>query len=201
MTKTWNPSHIKEYHTDAYIVTSNWELEFDDSLGVAKWIPTAPFQPAIVEIKSDHLPDDYFDASSMIVISDHLKQLLEDFKVHAEYLPIQVTYKGEKNNRHKFYCCNILKAVDCLDLKQGEYTFHQKAGFIDHIDKIKKLAIDENKAAPYHLFRIAKGAEYIVCVSDALADKIEQLQLTGSIFVKPEDWTFCKQMDNSRGNN
>jgi len=117
--------------------------------------------------------------------------VLVEFEVLAEFLPFHVIYNGLEYTDRKFYFCNILDIVECLDLKRGEYTFHHKAGFTDHVDKIKKLAIDEEKVAPYHLFRIAKGAEYIVCVSDALANAIEQNDLTGSVFVKPEDWTFC----------
>lgn len=90
-----------------------------------------------------------------------------------------------------FFCCNILDAVECLDFDRGEYTFWQKAGFSDHVDSIKKLAIDEDKVVGYNLFRIAKGAEHIICVSDALANRIENGGFLGIKFVPPEEWNPC----------
>ncbi|MBN9121749.1 MAG: hypothetical protein J0I06_21855, partial [Planctomycetes bacterium] len=86
--------------------------------------------------------------------------------------------------------CNILDVVECLDHDRGEYTYWEKTGFTDHVDAIKRLAIDEEKAAGHDLFRIAKGGEYIVCASDRVADRIAERELTGVRFVEPCDWQF-----------
>jgi predicted transcriptional regulator len=38
--------------------------------------------------------------------------------------------------------------------------------------------------------RIGKAVEYIVCVSDGLASKIQERKLTGARLITPEDWRF-----------
>lgn len=143
MTKIWRQSQAEEVRTEAFIADSDWVADFDHALGVSRWRAGDSSSPATVEIESEHPPDDYFDALDMFVVSDRLKTVLENFDVHAEYLPIRVIYMGNEYKDEAFYCCNILDAVECFDFERGECTFHQAAGFTDHIDKIKKLAIPD----------------------------------------------------------
>jgi hypothetical protein len=143
-----------------------------------------------LEILSNNPPADYFDVGTLFVASEHLKAVLDEFKVHAEFLPLHIIYDGKEYTERNFYFCNILDCVECLDFTRGKYTFWKKPGFTDEVDKIKNLAIDEKKASGHNLFRIAKGAEYIVCASDRLAGRIEDLKFTGMRFVEPKDWRF-----------
>lgn len=194
MTQIWNHSQDDETRTEGQIdwARTDWESDFDESLGVSRWSKGESLDPAtIVLIDPDHPPDDYLWASGMFVVSDRLKEVLEQFSVHAEFLDVRILFGREEYTDQKFYCCNILDAVDCFDHNRGECTFHDSDGFTDHIDKIKKLAIDEEKASSYHLFCIAKGGEYIICASDALADAIRVAGLTGIMFVGPDAWPIC----------
>lgn len=133
---------------------------------------------------------DYFTCGALLMVSDALKAVLEEFRVSAQYISFGILVDGKPSDR-AFFCCNILDTIECLDFDRGEYTFWQKAGFSDHVDRIKKLAIDENKVVGYHLFRIAKGAEYLICVSDILANRIAEAGFCGIRFVSPEEWSFC----------
>ena len=133
---------------------------------------------------------DYFTCGTLLMVSDALKMVLEEFRVNAQYISFGILVDGKPSDR-AFFCCNILDTVECLDFDRGEYTFWQKAGFSDRVDSIKKLAIDENKVVGYHLFRIAKGAEYIICLSDSLAKRIENGGFLGIMFIPPEEWSFC----------
>lgn len=193
-TLIWKHSQEDETRTEGIVDRehTDWISYFDEKLGVPRRAMGDSQKPATIElIEPDHPPDDYLWASGMFVVSNSLRKLLEQFSVHAEFLEVRILVGGEEYTDQRFYCCNILDAVDCFDHDRGECTFHGSEGFTDHIDKIKRLAIDEEKASSHHLFCIAKGGEYIICASDALADAIRAAGLTGMTFVAPDVWTAC----------
>jgi hypothetical protein len=194
MTMVWKHSQEDKSRTEGVIDRKNtdWISYHDETLGVSRRAMGDSLKPATIElIEPDHPPDDYLWASGMFVVSDRLKQLMEQFSVHAEFLDVRILIAGAEYTDQKFYCCNILDAVDCFDHNRGECTFHESEGFTDHIDKIAKLAIDETKASSYHLFVIAKGGEYITCASNSLVDAIQASGVTGIMFVEPEAWPVC----------
>lgn len=131
---------------------------------------------------------DYFTCGTMLMVSEPLKALLEEFTLNVQYIPFDIIPEGKEVPDRVFYYCRILDVVECFDFDRGEYTFFQKEGFYDRVDQIKKLVIDEKKADGYHLFRIAKGGERFICVSDALANRIEEGGFRGIKFVPPEEW-------------
>lgn len=143
-----------------------------------------------LEVYSEHPPDDYFEPGTVFTVSDPLKRALEKFEVRAEFFPIRVVYEGRDSTDRAFFFCNILDRVDCLDLKRGDYTFWTRPGFTDRVDAIEQLALDECKAAGHDLFRIGTGAEYVVCVSDRVADCIVAERYTGVRLIEPSDWSF-----------
>jgi hypothetical protein len=177
-----------EEYTNARIVSEEW---FDAGISVFDCMPVrGRFPDTALEITSSHAPSDFFEPGTIFTVSDRLKSLLEEFNVHAEFFPIRVIYEGKEYTERTFYFCNILDCIDGFDLARGDYTFWENPGFIDRVDKIKNLAIDEAKAAGHDLFRLTKGGEYIVCASDRVANRIVERQLTGLRMVKPEDWRF-----------
>jgi hypothetical protein len=188
MTKIWCESLDEREYTEARIVSEGW---FDYALSLPPGKPApGPFPDTTLEILSDHPPPDFFQRGTLFTVSDRLKSVLEEFRVPAEYFPLRIVYGTEEYTERTFYFCNIVDCLECFDLARGKYTFWKKPGFTDRVDKIRKLAIDEEKAAGHDLFRIAKGGEYIVCVSDRVASKIVDRHLTGVRFIEPEDWRF-----------
>jgi hypothetical protein len=149
-----------------------------------------PFPETTVDVCTDPSPSDFFEPGTLFLVSDRLKALLEGFDVRAEFFQVQVLHQGRQCTGRAYYYCNILDLVECLDLELGEYTFLKKPGFTDHVDAINKLVIDEARAAGHDLFRIGKGAEYIACVSDRVAAKIQECQFNGMRLVDPADWYF-----------
>lgn len=185
----WRNSQIAADRTLAYIVSSDWSSVYKTSLRLSKDAVVNSSGVGDVEVKSQPPLADYFSANGLFIVSERLKLVFEDFAVHAEFLQLRlVNRRGIALANQGFYCCNILDAVDCFDHSRGECTFHETPGFADHIDKIKKMAIDEEKAAPYHLFRLAKGGEHLVFTSNPLAEEIAKRGLTGMRFIPPEDW-------------
>ncbi len=107
---------------------------------------------------------------------------LKDFNVNAEFFPLRVTYQGKVYSDRPFFFMNILDLADVFDHVRGEYTYWEDPEYADRVDKIKTLAIDEKKATPYPVFRIAKGGEYIIGVSDEVARRLVSTPFTGSRF-------------------
>ena len=174
-------------------LTKAENLSMDDLDEADIWpIDIEPFAdrwPTVsLKITTKKAPDDYFQVGSIEVVSDQIKTTMETFNVKVEFLPIQVFYKGKLYSNKSYFFCHILDQVDCFDHEQGRCTFHEAPGFKDRIDEIEKLAIDEQKAEGHHLFRLAKGAEYIICMSDELAKQIQASKATGARFIAPEDW-------------
>lgn len=177
--------------SDGYTEADN--LSIDDSAFwlLMRCVPLSTVFPATtVAIRSKGLPRDYFEVGSMIVVSQRLKQTLESFKVNAEFFKIDIHTAGDVVVSDDYYCCNILDCVDCFDYSRGKCGFHTKPGYSDRIDGIQQLAIDETVAASHLLFRIAKGAEYIVCVNDQLADSLAKRGFTGCKCIFPQEWYF-----------
>jgi hypothetical protein len=188
MTRVWCQSLDEKEYTEARIASEEW---FDYALSIPQGKP-APgrFPDTTLEIRTAPPPADFFQPGTMFTVSDRLKSVLEAFDVQAEFFSLRVLYRGREYTKRSFYFCNILDHVDCLDLAGGKYTFWKKPGFTDRVDKIRKLAIDEGKAAGHDLFRIANGGEYIVCVSDRAASRIVESQFTGVRLIEPQDWRF-----------
>ena len=185
MTKIWGRS--EDEYTEAQNLDIEEHLEF--FLGVKCCESMAGrFPEQRFEILSDSPPHDNFYSGDDFVVSEKLKTAMEEFNAFAEFFPVRIIYNGKDYTECRFFVCNILDCVDCFDHTRGKATFSKTRGFTDRIDKIKKLAIDEEKAAGHALFRIAKGGEYIECVSDDLAARIEELRLTGMKFVDPDQW-------------
>jgi hypothetical protein len=190
MTKIW----LQSPDSDQYTETLNLDLKdhAEAYLGVKPCgaMTGIFFSNTRLEILSDHPPTDFFEPGAMFTVSDRLKVELEGFGVHAEFFPLRIICDGRDYTERAFYFCNILDCVECFDFDRGKCTFWKKPGFTDRIKKIKKLAIDEKKAEGHDLFRVAKGGEYIVCTSDRVAARIEELKLTGMRFIEPKDWQF-----------
>lgn len=160
-----------------------WKLLTCESL-------SAIFPETTIAIRSESPPTDYFEVGSMIVVSQRLKRLFESFQAKVELFNLNIQSDREDFAGVEYYCCNILDCVDCIDYKRSKLTFHTKPGFTDRIDGIQELAIDEAIAASHVIFRIAKGAEYIVCVNELLADSLTQGGFSGCKCIAPEEWYF-----------
>ncbi|WP_254510900.1 imm11 family protein [Anatilimnocola floriformis] len=185
MTKLWSLS------TDAtlvgYMIAEDWAFIFDESVRLSKWVVDRRSRAGRVEIRSRRLPPDWFCPSGMFVVSQRLKTLLEEWKVLAEFIEIQlVNSKKRPITSDGFFLCNILDAVDCFDFTRGKSTLYDSP--VKRIDRLKKLVIDEKKAASHNLFRLATGVEALAFASDGLADAIIQRGMTGMRFIRPEDW-------------
>ena len=177
--------------SDGYTQADNLSIDDDAFWNLLTCKSLKPgFPETTIAIRSESPPTDYFEVGSMIVVSQRLKQLLENVQAKAEFFKLNVQSDREDFAGIEYYCCNVLECVDCIDYSRSKLTFHTKPGFTDRIDGIQELAIDEAIAAPHVLFRIAKGAEYIVCVNADLANSLTQGGFSGCKCIAPEEWYF-----------
>jgi hypothetical protein len=188
MAMVWCRSADEREYTEARIASEAW---FQYGHNVFACEPARrPFPGITLELRWRHPPADFFEPGTLFTVSDRLKAVLEGAGARAEFLPVRVTRRGKEVAGRSFYFCNVLDLVDCFDLDRGEYTFETKPGFTDVVRQVRRLVIDEQKAAGHDLFRIARGGECIVCTSDRVAAAITDAKLTGVRMVRPEDWKF-----------
>jgi hypothetical protein len=187
MTKIWRQSYDPAHYTEA----DNLSLDADPGayMDIMSCRPmTGAFPNTSLRIRSRHPPNDYFDVGGIFVVSERLKSVLEQFELRAEFFSLRIIFKKREYTNPEFFFCNILDEVDCLDFNKGKYVFSKKPGFADYVLTIKKLVVDNEKVASHDLFRVAKCAPNIICVSNKLANSIEELSLTGMRFIDPKDW-------------
>jgi len=101
----------------------------------------------------------------------------------AEYLPVTVMQHGKEIETPRYYCCNLLDAVDCFDFENGEAERYP-SGDIKHL---KVFQIDEGKARGHHLFRLGEAYENVL-ISDELAARIQKDGIKGMKFLTLESW-------------
>lgn len=144
-----------------------------------------------VEVISLFRPTDYIKAEPLDLVSQELKAVLEEHGANAAFYPVQMIYRRRPYTERHFYACHILDHLDCYDYERGEYTFHEKPGFTDHVDEVRVLAVDEQKAAGHPLFRLGKGGERYILTSAELGTAIEAKRFTGLYFLDLPSDQIC----------
>ena len=89
--------------------------------------------------------------------------------------------------RHTDYkAFNIVGAVAAADMEKSVLMGTPDSGMID-ID-FESLTIDEKKAAPFKLFRLAQSVSAII-VSEGVKNEVERRGVPGMDFYDPPDWS------------
>ena len=133
-------------------------------------------------------PSDYVHQYPFDLVSEDLKDVLVEYGANAEFYPVELIYRRRPYTERRYFACHIREHLDCYDKIHGEYTFCEKSGFTDHVDEVRVLAVDEQKAAGHALFRLSKGGNFYILVSDELADAIVAKEFTGLYFLNlPSD--------------
>jgi len=83
--------------------TPGWEHSFDKELRVSRWHNNEG-HPAVITLEPDAIPYDWIEAYGMFLVSDRLRQLFDEFKVSAEYLPVTVMQHGNDIEKPQYFC-------------------------------------------------------------------------------------------------
>ena len=91
---------------------------------------------------------------------------------------------GKKHKNYKAF--NIVGVVAAADMEKSVLMGTSNSKMID-VD-FESLAIDEKKAAPFLMFRLAESVSAII-ISEAVKDEIERRNIPGMDFYEPADWS------------
>lgn len=85
-----------------------------------------------------------------------------------------------------FKAFNVVGVIAAADMAKSERMATTDSQMID-VD-FRSLAIDEKKAAPFRLFRLAESVNAII-VDDVVKAEVERRGIPGMVFYEPEDWS------------
>jgi hypothetical protein len=91
---------------------------------------------------------------------------------------------GKEYRNYKAF--NIVGVISATDFNGSTLMQTTDSKMID-VD-FDSLSIDENKARPFKLFRLAESVNAII-VSDVVRDAIEKRAIPGMVFYDPNDWS------------
>lgn len=120
-----------------------------------------------------------------LYVSERVVQAVKELHVeHVEFLPI--TYSGTT-----YYIMNVLNVIDCIDGADSRLNDHVVPDYTD-------ITFIRDAVADQHLFKAySPGTRKVynnrIFVSDALKNRIEQLNLVGFQFVEEWDSEFSWQ--------
>jgi hypothetical protein len=167
--RIWETATSDEEYTHAAILNL---LDFreQDRRPLYRQSLAGRFPQTTVEIESAYPPSDYFNTGGFFMVSGALKSQLEGFGVDSEFFPVSIVYEGEPYTARPFFFANVRDEVECLDEVQGEYEYWQKPQWSRHVEKIRRLVLDEAKAAGHHLFFVARLSGPVFCASAELQE-------------------------------
>lgn len=138
------------------------------------------FPTTTIILKSKPKPPDFLTLGSVAVVSDRLRIFLQQERVSAEFIDINVIQKGEPLEQ-RYYFANFLDVISCFDFDRSifqEYPPEAGGGILN----IDELYLDEEKIGNCRLFVLDECL--LTLVREDLADALEQGQFTG-ISLKP----------------
>src|SRR5436190_11451566 len=66
-----------------------------------------------IQLRSKKKLPDYFPVGELKLTSQPFVDVCRDFKVNAEFLPVQVLDKDGTKSQQTYYFCHVLDMVDC----------------------------------------------------------------------------------------
>ncbi|MEZ2661315.1 imm11 family protein [Aneurinibacillus aneurinilyticus] len=115
-----------------------------------------------------------FIQDSIPFVSDRCKQLMEKYVPHMCFKSVVLT--DQKQPRQDVYWLIVPPRIHCLSV---ESEFHKDG-------TVKRLIIDEQKAAPYKIFRIDGILEDYILISLDVAESLLRRGFTGIRLKKVE---------------
>lgn len=187
MIRIWETATSDEEYTHARILNLR-DFRDQDRRPLYDQSLEGRFPQTTVEIESAYPPSDYFNTGGFFMVSAALKSHFEGLGVDSEFFPVRIIYEGKPYTERAFFFANIRDEVECLDEVQGEYDYWQKRQWSRHVERIRRLVIDESKAAGHHLFYVARLSGPVFCASEELQRSIRNGRFTGIDFIDPSNY-------------
>ncbi len=128
-----------------------------------------------------------YDDTAYPVMRDDLIEALKAVGVDNLQLFSAVIIDPATGAEHRNYkAFNIVGVVAAADMEKSERMPTTDSTMID-VD-FSSLAIDEAKASPFRLFRLAESVNAII-VDDVVKAGVKRCAIPGMVFYKPENWS------------
>lgn len=149
-----------------------------------------PVPQVVVERPTEQV--DYMDRG-LFLISQEAKELFTAFGVPFEFVKCDVITTTGIAADSKYYHCNVLEVVECMDLGKSK-VYRDR-----YITGIELLALDDQVARGHHLFLVGpvltKGiknpdaiSDVIYGVSEELASEMLRQEFSNVAFCRPQHW-------------
>ena len=126
--------------------------------------------------ETDYLVNDM----SWFLVSEKLKAILDEMNTSIQYLPVQIKEKNSLKELKGYYVANILTVVNALCLRECT----RGPGFGRLFRNIIKYAIYEKKVKGADIFKLGKGEQIPIFVSEKFKNCFEEHKLTGIDFLE-----------------
>ncbi len=121
------------------------------------------------------------------LMRDDLVHALQAAGVHnLQLFPAVVKDPANGTEQTNYKAFNIIGLVRAADLGKSKLMGTSDSSIID-VD-FDSLSLDERKAAPFDLFRLAESVSAII-VSRRVKEEIERHSIEGMLFYEPENWS------------
>ncbi|MDP1978373.1 hypothetical protein [Undibacterium sp.] len=136
----------------------------------------------VIDILSEYPPADSFLCGPMLIVRKPLADVLFEFasKDDIEFLPVDVLFNGKLQGEYGFI--NVRLICDALDRKRS--TFTELDGVVDSINRIR---IDGLAAKNKSIF-LLDSIEWVLCICDVLAERIERENFSGLSLKQDIEW-------------
>lgn len=125
---------------------------------------------------TDYLANDM----GWFLVSEKLKSILDEVNTTIQYLSVQIVEKDSGEELKGYHIANILTVVNALCLRRCTKGF----GFGRLFRDIIKYAIYEKKVGDADVFKLGKGEELPIFVSEKFKNCFEEHKLTGIDFLE-----------------
>ncbi len=112
-------------------------------------------------------------------INDSAVEVLKDFLVNTELLPIDCAFDKDYG---RYHALNVLAVLACLDLENSEYNSIPDGEGGELILSIHQYALKKNAIEGVDLFKIQKIEATSLYVSQNFVDRVNEHGLTGFDF-------------------
>ena len=187
-----------DYNEDAITIegttydANSAEVEdlFDEGVELVD-VVIPPFSCIIDERQSTtnkKLEDRIFFSSNpgtLLTVSKKAKDALERLDLPVEFYELNI--KGKNVTINEYFIVNVIGKIECVDFEKSDVEINEVFGYIN---AYKSLVLNEDKIPPHtDIFLLGENISKFVIVSKRLKNAIEAAELTGFIFVKPEDYS------------
>ncbi|MGE7666857.1 imm11 family protein [Ureibacillus composti] len=126
---------------------------------------------------TDYLANDL----GWFIVSERLKNILQQLDDNIQYFPIKIVNKLDKTQFSEYYVANILNVVSALNLEKSKYDLIEAEDI--KIYSVSKYALNSNALNNLNIIKL-KGDELPVFVSEILKEYICENNLTGCDFLE-----------------